>query len=69
MECGESCGDTSRLAEMLSAALVRGIPSADWYLIDGASGATADRRSIARRRTDGILFFVAERRFDLRPAF
>jgi pimeloyl-ACP methyl ester carboxylesterase len=51
-----SRGDTSGLAEMLSAAQGRGIPSADWFLIDGASGATADRRAQIRREARAALF-------------
>jgi pimeloyl-ACP methyl ester carboxylesterase/Tfp pilus assembly protein PilF len=51
-----SRGDTSGLAEMLSAAQGRGIPSADWFLIDGASGATADRRAQIRREARASLF-------------
>ena len=51
-----SRGDTSGLAEMLSAAQGRGIPSADWFLIDGASGATASRRKQIRREARASLF-------------
>jgi len=51
-----SRGDTSGLAEMLSAAQGRGIPCADWFLIDGASGATADRRAQIRREARASLF-------------
>jgi pimeloyl-ACP methyl ester carboxylesterase/cytochrome c-type biogenesis protein CcmH/NrfG len=51
-----SRGDMSGLAEMLSAAQGRGIPSADWFLIDGASGATASRREQIRREARASLF-------------
>jgi pimeloyl-ACP methyl ester carboxylesterase/cytochrome c-type biogenesis protein CcmH/NrfG len=51
-----SRGDMSGLAEMLSAAQARGIPRADWFLIDGASGATASRRAQIRREARESLF-------------
>src|SRR5262249_58494043 len=51
-----SRGDTSGLAEMLSAAQGRGVPPADWFLIDGASGATAGRRAQIQREARESLF-------------
>jgi pimeloyl-ACP methyl ester carboxylesterase len=51
-----SRGDTSGLAEMLSAAQGRGFPSADWFLIDGASGVTASRRAKIHREASASPF-------------
>jgi pimeloyl-ACP methyl ester carboxylesterase/cytochrome c-type biogenesis protein CcmH/NrfG len=48
-------GDAGVLAEMLGAAQGFGIPTADWFLIDGASGATAERRAQIRREAETAL--------------
>jgi pimeloyl-ACP methyl ester carboxylesterase/cytochrome c-type biogenesis protein CcmH/NrfG len=49
-------GDTSVLAEMLGAVQRIALPRADWYLIDGASGATAERRTQIQREAKDSLF-------------
>lgn len=48
-------GDTKVLSEMLSAMLTRGMLSADLFLIDGASGATAERRAQIKRQAQTAL--------------
>ena len=49
-------GDTTVLAEMLSAVQSAALPRADWFLIDGASGATAERRAQIQREAKNSLF-------------
>lgn len=48
-------GETKVLSEMLSAMLTRGMLSADLFLIDGASGATAERRAQIKREAQTAL--------------
>jgi pimeloyl-ACP methyl ester carboxylesterase/cytochrome c-type biogenesis protein CcmH/NrfG len=48
-------GEAGVLAEMLGAAQGFHIPTADWFLIDGASGATAERRAQIRREAETAL--------------
>jgi pimeloyl-ACP methyl ester carboxylesterase/predicted Zn-dependent protease len=48
-------GDAGVLAEMLGAAQGFRIPTADWFLIDGASGASAERRAQIRREAETAL--------------
>jgi pimeloyl-ACP methyl ester carboxylesterase/cytochrome c-type biogenesis protein CcmH/NrfG len=48
-------GEAGVLSEMLGAAQPFRIPTADWFLIDGASGATAERRAQIRREAETAL--------------
>lgn len=49
-------GDIKVLGEMLGMMLTRGMLSADLFLIDGASGATAERRAQIKREARTALF-------------
>lgn len=49
-------GDTRVLAEMLSAVQGLAMPRADWFLIDGASGATAARRTQIQHEAKDSMF-------------
>ncbi len=49
-------GETTVLAEMLSVVQGAALPHADWFLIDGASGATAARRAQIQREAKDSLF-------------
>jgi pimeloyl-ACP methyl ester carboxylesterase/cytochrome c-type biogenesis protein CcmH/NrfG len=49
-------GDSSVLAEMLNGVQGAALPRADWFLIDGASGATAERRAQIQREAKDSLF-------------
>ncbi|HEX4951521.1 MAG TPA: alpha/beta fold hydrolase [Blastocatellia bacterium] len=63
-------GDTNVLAEMLNAVQGAAMPRADWFLIDGASGATAARRAqIQREAKDSLLGDVNFLLTDLQPVW
>lgn len=49
-------GETTVLAEMLNAVQSAAMPHADWFLIDGASGATAARRAQIQREAKDSLW-------------
>jgi pimeloyl-ACP methyl ester carboxylesterase len=49
-------GDASVLAEMLNGVQGAALPRADWYLIDGASGTTTERRAQIQREAKDSLF-------------